>query len=113
MDESLDRVWKALSDPTRREILDLLRSGPRRTTELVEALPKLSRFAVMKHLDVLKASELVIARKQGRFVYNRLNAVPLRRIYERWVSRFADLWADDLLRVKELAESPKDRESEA
>jgi len=104
MDESLDKVWRALADPTRREILDLLRDAPRRTTEVVVAFPQLSRFGVMKHLDVLKECELVVAKKQGREVYNALNVIPLRRIYERWVRKFEDLWADRLLRVKELAE---------
>jgi len=50
----LDGVWKALSDPTRRAILDLLRRGPRTTTAIVEAFPRLTRFGVMKHIDVLR-----------------------------------------------------------
>lgn len=104
MNESLDQIWKALSDPTRREILDLLRQGPRRTTEIVEAFPQLSRFGVLKHLEVLKKCELVVATPSGREVHNRLNPIPLRRIYERWVSNFEDLWSDSLLRVKEIAE---------
>ena len=103
-DDALDPVWKALSDPTRRAILDLLRSGPQRTTDIVVAFPELSRFGVMKHLDVLKEAELVIAERQGRVVLNRINAVPLRRIYERWVSRFEDVWASQLLRIQECAE---------
>jgi DNA-binding transcriptional ArsR family regulator len=111
MDDSLDEVWKALSDKTRREILDLLRDTPRRTTEIVEAFPHLSRFGVMKHLDVLKDCGLVTARKEGREVFNAINALPLRRIYERWVRRFEDLWADQLLRIKELAESPPSPEN--
>lgn len=104
MDEGLDAIWKALADSTRREILDLLRERPRRTTELVEAFPQLSRFGVMKHLEVLKSCELVVAEKTGREVLNRLNVVPLRRIYERWVRKYEDIWAQQLLRVKELAE---------
>ncbi|MAE65605.1 MAG: transcriptional regulator [Phycisphaeraceae bacterium] len=103
MDE-LDDVFKALADPTRRAILDLLRERPRRTTELVEAFPRLSRFGVMKHLDVLKGCGLVIAKRQGREVINRLNAVPLRQVYERWVSRFEGAWAHELLQIRELAE---------
>jgi DNA-binding transcriptional ArsR family regulator len=104
MADPLDKVWKALADRTRRRILDLLREGPRRTTEIVEAFPRLSRFGVMKHLEVLKDCRLVVARKQGREVYNSINAAPLRQIYERWVRRYENLWADTLLRVKELAE---------
>ena len=57
--DQLDPVWKALSDPTRRAILDLLRDGPRKTTEIVESFPHLTRFGVMKHLDVLREAQLV------------------------------------------------------
>ena len=102
--DPLDDVWKALSDPTRRQILDLLRGGPKRTTEVVEAFPKLTRFGVMKHLDVLRAAGLVTTRAEGRERYNALNPVPIRQIYERWVSKYADLWAATFLRVKEAAE---------
>jgi len=54
MSDQLDPVWKALADPTRRAILDLLRGGPRTTTGIVRAFPVLSRFGVMKHLEVLR-----------------------------------------------------------
>lgn len=100
----LDPVWKALSDRTRRAILDLLRDRPRTTTEIVEAFPRLSRFAVMKHIDVLREAGLVQTREMGRQRMNSLNAVPIRRIYERWVSRFQELWSSELLRIKEMAE---------
>jgi DNA-binding transcriptional ArsR family regulator len=105
LDQNLDEIWKALSDPTRRQILDMLRDGPRRTTELVEAFPKLTRFGVIKHLDVLRAAHLVIVRESGRERYNSLNAVPIRQIYERWVRKYEDVWANTLLRIKESAES--------
>ena len=102
--DKLDPVWKALSDPTRRAILDLLRARPRTTTELVEGLPHLSRFGVMKHLEVLRDADLVHTRESGRQRVNSLNAVPIRQIYERWVSPFEELWSGQLLRIKETAE---------
>ena len=102
--DKLDGVWKALSDPTRRAILDLLRDRPRTTTEIVEAFPHLSRFGVMKHLDVLREAQLVQTREQGRQRVNSLNVVPIRQIYERWVGPFQELWSGQLLRIKELAE---------
>ena len=71
-----DHIWKALSDPTRREILDLLRDGPRQTTEIVESFTQLSRFGVMKHLDVLRGAGLVNTRSDGRHRINSLNAAP-------------------------------------
>ena len=105
MDNDLDVVWKALSDPTRRAILDLLRKGPQRTTQIVEAFPQLTRFGVMKHIDVLRDAGLVITREEGRQRVNSLNAVPIRQIYERWVSRYQEFWADSLLRLKDDLET--------
>lgn len=104
MAEDLDQIWKALADETRRTILDFLREGPRTTTEIVEQFPDLSRFAVMKHLDVLRQAALVLTREDGRQRINSLNAVPIRMIYERWVTNYEGLWANTLLRVKEAAE---------
>ena len=103
--DDLDPVWKALSDPTRRAILDLLRQGPRTTTEIVDAFPHLTRFGVMKHIDVLREADLVQTREEGRQRVNSLNVVPIRQIYERWVGRFEELWSSHLLRIKEIAES--------
>lgn len=102
--EKLDPVWKALSDSTRRSILDLLRDRPRTTTELVDAFPHITRFGVMKHLEVLRQAHLVQTREQGRQRVNSLNPLPIRQIYERWVSPFQELWTGELLRIKELAE---------
>ena len=102
--DDLDPVWKALSDPTRRAILDLLRHGPRTTTEIVDTFPHLTRFGVMKHIDVLREASLIETREEGRQRVNSLNVVPIRQIYERWVGRFEELWSSHLLRIKELAE---------
>ena len=105
MAKDLDHVWKALSDPTRRQILDLLRDGPRQTTEIVEKFPQLSRFGVMKHLDVLREAGLVKTRSKGRLRINSLNAAPIREILERWIGKYEAFWSNTLLRVKEAAES--------
>jgi len=105
MPDELDAVWKALSDPTRRAILDLLRHGPRTTTEVVDTFPHLTRFGVMKHLDVLREAQLVNTREEGRQRLNSLNGVPIRQIYQRWVSRFDEFWARHLLRLKETIEA--------
>jgi len=103
-EDALDPVWKALSDPTRRAILDLLRHGPRTTTAIVEAFPHLTRFGVMKHIDVLREADLIETREQGRQRVNSLNVVPIRQIYERWVGKFEELWSSHLLRIKDIAE---------
>jgi DNA-binding transcriptional ArsR family regulator len=100
----LDGVWKALSDPTRRAILDFLRTRSRTTTEIVNSFPYLTRFGVMKHLEVLRQTQLVHTREVGRQRVNSLNLVPIRQIYERWVGPFQELWTNELLRIKEIAE---------
>jgi len=102
--DGLDPVWKALSDPTRRAILDYLRDRSHTTTEIVEAFPHLSRFGVMKHIDVLRNAQLIRTKEAGRQRVNSLNVVPIRQIYERWVGPFQELWSSELLRIKDLAE---------
>ncbi len=104
-EDSLDQVWKALSDPTRRTILDVLRDRPRTTTEIVERFSRLSRFGVMKHLEVLRQAQLVSTREAGRQRVNSLNVVPIRQIYERWVGPFQELWSGELLGIKDMAET--------
>ena len=104
MTDELDPVWKALSDPTRRTILDLLRRGARTTTEIVDAFPGMTRHAVMKHIDVLRDVDLINTREEGRRRINSLNVVPIRQIYERWVGPFAELWSSTLLRIKDDVE---------
>jgi DNA-binding transcriptional ArsR family regulator len=101
----LDLIWKALADETRRSILDCLRDGPKTTTEIVERFPELTRFGVMKHLHVLRDASLVLTREEGRMCINSLNAVPIRLIYERWVSKFAEHWATTLIGLKKSLEA--------
>ena len=91
--DDLEPVWRALANPVRREILDILRNGPLPTGEVVMRFGDLSRFAVMQHMKVLEEARLVIPRKEGRVKMNHLNAVPIRMIYERWVSRYEEAWA--------------------
>jgi DNA-binding transcriptional ArsR family regulator len=97
----VDEVFKALADPTRRELLDELfaRDG-QSLSELEEKLP-MSRFGVMKHLKVLEAAGLVTRRKQGREKLHYLNPVPIQTIYERWVSKYAASWAGPLTRLRQ------------
>jgi len=97
-------VWRALGNPLRRQLLDLLADGPRTTGELAVAVPGVSRFAVMQHLGVLVDAELVLVRRRGRHRYNHLNAVPLRAWYERWVVPLADRAAAEMLALQRHAE---------
>ncbi len=99
-----DSFWRALANPWRRQILDHLKSGPRTTGDLAEALPDISRFAVMQHLDVLTGAGLVIVERRGRHRYNHINAAALRTFYERWVGRFADAAATEMTALKRRVE---------
>lgn len=99
-DHASEEVWRALANPTRRHILDLLSDGSMTTGDLAVAIPELSRFAVMQHLGVLTDAGLVVARRHGRQRFNHLNPVHLRRWYERWVEPLADMAAAEVLALE-------------
>lgn len=105
--EDLEPVWRALANPLRRKILDILRKERRTTGDLAAEFPELSRFAVMQHLRVLEEGSLVIARRSGRKRYNYLNPVPIQQIYQRWVSRYQQPWAESLVALKEDLEGSR------
>jgi DNA-binding transcriptional ArsR family regulator len=96
-------LWKALSDPSRRRILDLLRAGPSTTGQVASAF-EISRIAVMRHLTVLAEAGLVVSRKRGRERRHYINAVPLIGIADRWVEPLPGAWARTLLRLSEHVE---------
>lgn len=71
--------------------MDALRQRDGRSlTDLCQVLPFLTRFGVMKHLAVLAEANLVVTEKVGRMKHHYLNPVPIRRIHDRWISRYAD-----------------------
>ncbi len=98
-------LWQALADPTRRQILDLLRTQPLTTGQLAGHFPS-SRFAVMKHLNVLESTGLRVVRRAGRERWNHLNAIPLQLLYDRWVKPYQALWASKLTNLKSRMEEP-------
>ena len=104
-------VWRALADPSRRRILDLLRDRPRTTGELASCF-EFTRYAVMKHLKQLHDAGLILVERRGRERYNHLNSVPLQRIVRRWVQPFEAQAADRLLRLEEHVEKSARRRSE-
>jgi DNA-binding transcriptional ArsR family regulator len=96
----VDDVFKALADPTRRSLLDeLFKEDGQSLTALEERLP-MTRFGVMKHLKVLEEAGLVTTRKRGREKLHFLNAVPIRLVHDRWVSKYAEPWAAALTGLK-------------
>jgi DNA-binding transcriptional ArsR family regulator len=101
-----DAVFRALADPGRRALLDRLRDADGQTLgALCEVLPDMTRFGVMKHLGVLEAAGLVTTRKHGREKLHYLNPVPIRLVYERWVSRYADPFVTAMTRLRRELEA--------
>ena len=96
----MDEVFKALADPTRRELLDLLFEEDGQTLTALERRLPMSRFGVMKHLRVLEEARLVVTRRRGREKLHFLNPVPIRLIHDRWVSKYAQPWATALTEIK-------------
>lgn len=104
-----DAIWKALSDPTRRAILDRLATRERTTGELCDWFSSerrggLARTTVMKHLDVLVDAGLVLIRREGRHRWNLLNPAPLQQVLDAWLSRRTQALARSLNRLRELSE---------
>src|SRR5215470_9892978 len=96
-------LWRALADPTRRRILDLLRERPRVTGEIAAQFP-VSRIAVMRHLEVLSEAGLAVSRKRGRQRWHYLNTVPLQDLHRRWAEPTAARFAAALLRLQDSVE---------
>jgi DNA-binding transcriptional ArsR family regulator len=103
----MDDVFKALSDPTRRELLDALYERDGQTLGELEARFEMSRFGVMKHLKVLEAAHLVVSKRRGREKLHFLNTVPIRLVHDRWVSKYAEPWAATLSGLKRGIEEEK------
>jgi uncharacterized protein YndB with AHSA1/START domain len=100
----VDEVFKALSDPCRRSLLDELHRRDGQTlTELEQPLP-ITRFGVMKHLRVLEEAGLVLSRRRGREKLHFLNPVPIRLLHDRWVSKYTEPWAATLTGLKDQME---------
>jgi len=101
----MDVVFRALNDAHRRKIMDLLHEKSGMTSSEIEAhFQDITRFGVMKHLKMLEEASLITTRKEGRFKYHYLNAVPLQEIADRWISRFAAPWASHLNQLKNTLE---------
>jgi uncharacterized protein YndB with AHSA1/START domain len=101
----VETVFRALSDPYRRRLLDLLYERDGQTlTELIAELPEMTRFGVMKHLRLLEAAGLVTTRRAGREKFHYLNPMPIRLIHDRWMSKFALPWVSAMGDLKAALE---------
>jgi DNA-binding transcriptional ArsR family regulator len=99
-----DLLFKALADPSRRKLLDLLHAHDGRTlNELCEHLD-MTRQGVTQHLDLLEAASLVATLRRGREKLHFLNPVPLQEIYERWIAKFEKPRLKALAQLKQRLE---------
>ena len=107
--DGVDDVFKALADPTRRSLLDeLFREDGQTLTALESRLP-MTRIGVMKHLQVLEDAGLVVTRRRGREKLHFLNAIPIRLVHDRWVSKYTEPWADALVGLKNRLENTMEK----
>ncbi|HLN30671.1 MAG TPA: helix-turn-helix domain-containing protein [Gemmataceae bacterium] len=107
VEEDIDRVFKALADPNRRQLLDRLHADNGQTLgQLCEHLD-MTRQAVTKHLNLLEKANLVVTIWRGREKLHFLNPVPLHEIAERWIGKY------ERGRLRVLAELKKNLEGES
>ena len=99
-----DAVFKALSDPTRRFLLDRLFERDGRTLTELESKLEMTRFGVMKHLRVLEHAGLVVTRRSGREKRHFLNPVPIRLIHDRWIGKYRKRQVSALAELKRKLE---------
>ena len=102
-----DHVFKALADPTRRFLLDLLFQRDGRTLKELESGLEMTRFGVMKHLRVLEDAGLVVTRRSGREKRHFLNPVPIRLIHDRWIGKYRERHVSALASLKHELENRK------
>ena len=105
----MDLVFKALADPTRRDLLDVLFQDDGQTLSALEERFTMTRFGVMKHLKQLEEAGLVVTRRRGREKLHYLNPVPIQLVHDRWVSKYAEPWASALSELKTRLESTMEK----
>ena len=103
----MDAVFKAISDPSRRSLMDRLVEDDGQTlSELAATLPQMTRFGVMNHLQVLEDAGLVTTRKVGRSKHHYMNPVPIQEIQRRWIGKYAALTVNRIVDIKSETETP-------
>jgi DNA-binding transcriptional ArsR family regulator len=100
----VDTVFKALADANRRRLLDKLFARDGQTLAELCRHCRMTRFGTMKHLRVLERAHLVTTRKVGREKLHFLNPVPIRLIFERWTSKYAEPFTSAMTALKRTLE---------
>ena len=111
MPEDDDAVFKALADPSRRRLLDLLFDRDGQTLGELEEEFAMSRFGVMKHVRVLEEAGLVVTRKDGRATRHFLNPIPIQLVADRWVDKYRAERVTALVDLKTALESRQEPRS--
>jgi DNA-binding transcriptional ArsR family regulator len=106
--QKTESTFQALSDPTRRAVLDLLRRGSQPAGQIAEAFP-VSRPAISKHLRLLRRAHLVREHREGRNRVYELNPEPLRAV-DSWIEQYRVFWVANLNSLKSFVEAEYDRE---
>lgn len=101
----MNAVFHALAHESRRRIMDLIKARPGQGVGELAMAFDVSRIAVMNHLAVLEKAGLITSEKQGRTRRLYLNAAPIQMIHERWLDAYSAYWADEILSIKQAAES--------
>jgi len=105
----VDEVFRALADPTRRELLDELFRQDGQPLNALAARFDMSRIGVAKHLAVLEGAGLVVTKRSGREKLHFLNPVPVRQVHDRWVSKYTERWAAGLVGLKSELEQTMEK----
>jgi len=100
-------VFKALADPTRRLLLDLLFERESRTLSELESHVAMTRIGVMKHLRLLEEAGLVVTRRSGREKLHFLNPIPIRLIHDRWIDKYTERQTSALVYLKTNLEAKR------
>jgi DNA-binding transcriptional ArsR family regulator len=108
--QKTEATFQALSDPTRRAVLDLLRRGSQPAGQIAEAFP-VSRPAISKHLRLLRRAHLVREHREGRSRIYELNPEPLRAV-DSWIEQYRVFWAASLNNLKAFVEAEHARETQ-
>lgn len=103
-----DKLFKALADASRRQLLDRLRKKNGQTLGELCEQHDMSRQAVTKHLAILEAANLVVPVKRGREKLHYLNPVPINEIYTRWIGKFEQGRLQALNNLKQALENKHD-----
>jgi DNA-binding transcriptional ArsR family regulator len=104
--QDTDLLFKALADPSRRKLLDLLHAHDGRSLSDLCTHLDMTRQGVTQHLELLEAANLVVTVRRGREKLHFLNPVPLQEIYERWIAKFERTRLKALQNLKRRLEKP-------